>query len=173
MVMNTKLSMARDRVNKIKVQLENKRRDVTQAELDLQKALESGGSKSSSVKVVSLQAEVQALERSLSEAMGELEKAQEFENSEKAEALRDRMSKLEVDHKKLYKSLVSKVDPAIKVIDDLMEKLVEYDKIHRELGALPNSILGYISLKRKAPYSGMISLRADLERFLKFNEKFN
>jgi len=173
MIMVTKLSITKDQVKKLEVLLEDKRKEVAQAEVDLQKELARGGSSNSSMEVVRLQAEVQALERSLSEALGELEKAQEFENSEKAEALRDRMSKLEVDHKKLYKSVITKVDPLAKAIDDLFEKLVEYDKTNRELGALPTPYFGYISLKRKAPYSGMINLRADIERFLKFNEKYN
>jgi len=171
--MITKLSMAEDRVNKIKAYLEKKKRELAQAEIDLQKVVANGASNNFSMQVVSLQAEVEALKRSLVVAEGELSKAQEFEKSEEAQALRSRISKLEVEYKKIYKGVIEKVDLLEGAIDDLIEKIVNHDKLQRKLGGLPNPVLGYLSLKRKAPYSMVIRLKADLDQFSKLVEKYN
>jgi len=172
--MISKLQVSVDRVSKIEKALKSKKLKLQQAEITLQEAVGGGGQNDAlALRVVSLQAEVKAIERSLVQASKELEVVKSFQNSQEAEDLRERLKKLKLDHDKIYKGVVSKVKPLMATIDDLVEKLVEYDQVNRALGAMPNQAFGYISLKRKAPYSGVIRLKTDLERFSKFIERYD
>jgi len=171
--MRSKLQVSEERVSKIAQSLEKKKRALKQAEDKLNEAVALGGrNQALAMDVVSSQAEVKALERALAEAEDELKKLQAFEKSEEFEALRKQAKKLEADHGKLFKSVMANAEKSLSSIDDLLEKLVEYDQVNRALGALPSRTFGYMSIKRKAPYSGVLRLRQAIENFLRFVEKF-